>query len=345
MTETSVEEFATDLRTGIRTDPGAWAAHSPYSAPGPHAQALAGVAPDQESIHAAVSGLVAHYRGEADVLDDERRDDIDLRWCDRMLEVGLSRSPQLAGRPSSARGGGCCRDHTLLAVAILREHGVPARSRVGFAQYLAPDFWVDHVVVEHWDGARWVLWDAELPATYGDRPPVGEPFDVRELATGLDAPFVTASQAWLAHREGDLDLAAFGVWPGSGLAGREFVRSYVGLELAHRYGDELLLWDVWDARAGAPAGDAATPGDERAAGTWRDERAAGASRDVDVDALADEVADLLVRADAGDACAEAQACAWYASDERLRPGRTVRTLSPLGRTGRTDLVARTTTWD
>jgi len=345
VTETSVEEFATDLRTGIRTDPGAWAAHSPYSAPGPHAQALAGVAPDQESIHAAVSGLVAHYRGEADVLDDERRDDIDLRWCDRMLEVGLSRSPQLAGRPSSARGGGCCRDHTLLAVAILREHGVPARSRVGFAQYLAPDFWVDHVVVEHWDGARWVLWDAELPATYGDRPPVGEPFDVRELATGLDAPFVTASQAWLAHREGDLDLAAFGVWPGSGLAGREFVRSYVGLELAHRYGDELLLWDVWDARAGAPAGDAATPGDERAAGTWRDERAAGASRDVDVDALADEVADLLVRADAGDACAEAQACAWYASDERLRPGRTVRTLSPLGRTGRTDLVARTTTWD
>jgi len=333
--ETSVEEFATDLRTGIRTDPGAWAAHSPYSAPGPYARVLAGVAPDQESIHAAVSGLVAHYRGEADVLDDERRDDIDLRWCDRLLEVGLARSPRLAGRPSSARGGGCCRDHTLLAVAILREHGVPARSRVGFAQYLAPEFWVDHVVVEHWDGARWVLWDAELPATYGDCPPAGEPFDVRELTTGLDAPFVTASQAWLAHREGDLDLTAFGVWPGSHLAGREFVRSYVGLELAHRYGDELLLWDVWDVRGGAAPDEAATSGD--------DERAAGT--DLDLDALADEVADLLVRADAGDACAEAQACAWYASDERLRPGRTVRTLSPLGRTGRTDLVARATRWD
>lgn len=308
------------------TDPRGWAAHTPFSHPGRYAPALAAVPPEPQAVHAAVTGLVAHYRAEAAVLDDERVTEVDLRWCERILEVGLARSPQLAGRPDHLRGAGCCRDHTLLAVAVLREHGVPARSRVGFAAYFVPDFHVDHVVVEQWDGQRWVLWDAEVPAAFGAAPFAGEPFDVRDIATGGGAPFVTAAQAWLAYRRDGLDLTRFGVHPGVPIGGRDFVRAYVRLEAAHRRGDELLLWDVWGEGAdGSPEDPVGSP-DE-------------------ADALADEVADLLVRADAGDAAAEEALAERYAADPRLHPGATVRTWSPLGRTGTTDLVARTTTWD
>ena len=316
----------TRLRAG-GVAPQDWAEHTPFSDPGPHARVLAGVEPHAEPVHAAVTGLVAHYRAETAVLDDARVAEVDLRWCERILDAGLARSPQLAGRSSQLRGGGCCRDHTLLAVAVLRQHGVPARSRVGFSAYFVPDFHVDHVVVEQWDGARWVLWDAELPAGYGAAPFAGEPFDVRDIPTGVGAPFVTAAQAWLAHRTDGLDLTRFGVGPGTDIGGRDFVRAYVRLEAAHRRGDELLLWDVW-----GPGAETAGPEDPIG------------SPD-DADRLADEVADLLVRADAGDARAESALASRYADDERLHPGRVLRTWSPLGRTGTTDLVARTTTWD
>ena len=307
-------------------EPGDWVGHSPFSDPGRHADVLAAVSPEPEAVHGAVTGLVAHYRAEAAVLDDERVSEVDLRWCERILDAGLARSPQLAGRPDHLRGGGCCRDHTLLAVAVLREHNVPARSRVGFSAYLIPDFHADHVVVEQWDGRRWVLWDAEMPAAFGAAPFAGPPFDVRDIRTGVGAPFVTAAQAWLAYRRDGLDLTRFGVHPTVDIGGPDMVRAYVRLEAAHRRGDELLLWDAWgDGADGAPEDPVGSP-DE-------------------ADALADEVADLLVRADAGDTAAEAALAALYASDPRLHPGTVVRTWSPLGRTGTTDLVARTTTWD
>lgn len=316
----------TRLRAG-GVSPRDWAEHTPFSDPGPHAPVLAGVAPQPEAVHAAVTGLVAHYRGEAAVLDPARVSEVDLRWCERILDVGLARSPQLAGRSSDLRGGGCCRDHTLLAVAVLRQHGVPARSRVGFAAYFVPNFHVDHVVVEQWDGERWVLWDAELPEGFGAAPFAGEPFDVRDIRTGVHGPFVTAAQAWLAHRRDGLDLSRFGVAPGIDIGGRDFVRAYVRLEAAHRRGDELLLWDVW-----GPGAETAGPEDP-------------VGPPDEADRLADEVADLLVRADAGDAGAEWALAARYADDDRLHPGDAVRIWSPLGRVGTADLAARTTTWD
>jgi hypothetical protein len=91
-------------------------------------------------------------------------------------------------------------------------------------------------------------------------------------------------------------LPAYGVWPGSEYSGPDFVRDYVVRELSHRLGDELLLWDkLTDVE--------------------------------DVDGLAA----LLVRADAGEADADAELRARYESDERLRPGRTVQQNSPYRR--------------
>lgn len=301
--------------------PAWWAQHSAYSDPREHADVLAGLGTAPADVHAAATGLVAHYRADAETLDRARLPTIDLRWLDRVLAAGLEVSAApLPGRAPADRIAGCCRDHTLLAVGLLREHGVPARSRIGFARYFMPGFGVDHVVVERWDGQRWVRSDPELDAAFGAAPPAGEPFDPFDMPTGVDSPFPTAAELWAAHRRDGLDLSQYGVAGVPELRGRDFVRHYVLLEVAHRRRDEVLLWDVWGT-----ALDGAT--------------------DAEADAAADALADLLLRADAGEPDAEEALARRYAQDPRLRPGRRVRTLSPLGREGWTDLVARTTAWD
>jgi len=84
-----------------------------------------------------------------------------------------------------------------------------------------------------------------------------------------------------------------GVLPGSQWRGTAFVARYVVCEVAHRFGDELLLGDDWD---GVHDPDPA----------WLD-----------------HLAGLLVAADAGDPGAEEQLSRLHAEDARLRPGLTV----------------------
>lgn len=295
-----------------------YADHSPYSDPGDHAALLAGVRPDPASLHAAVTAAVVHYRAGATAPTPAQLDDVDRRWVASILDAVAERAPGPLDAPRSPeqQAGGCCRDHTLLAVAVLREHGVPARTRLGFTDYLGEGgFHHDHVVVERHDGERWVRSDPELEQ--GSRA-----FDLHDMPTGEGAPFETAAEAWTAYRAGRRDLAEHGAGPDvPWLAGPGFVQRYVLADLAHRQRHELLLWDVWGAST-----------------------MPGAAPDPAVVALTDRVAELTLLADAGDRTAEAALTVLWATDDRLRPGRYVTTWSPTGRLGWTDLVARRTGW-
>jgi transglutaminase superfamily protein len=271
--------------------------HTPYSDPRRFAPLLRALGPDVEQIASAARNVIAHYRAQLPDLPPQRRPEIDGRWLDRTLAVDQERHglPLDAPRPLTERVAGCCRDHSLFTVGALREHGIAARNRIGFAGYLVDGYHVDHVVVEHADRAgRWVMTDPELAA--GDRP-----FDVRAMAHGIGEPFETAAEVWLAHRAGDLDVSTYGVFPGSELSGASFVASYVVFEVAHRFGDELLLWDDWSRP----------------------------DRPVLPDEL-DGLARLLARADAGDHDAEVALFEQYRSDDRLHPGPSVLRHSPYG---------------
>lgn len=287
--------------------PERWKRHSAYSDPGRHRHLLADLDGDPAAVCAAARNVIAHYRAEWDELPQERRHEVDSRWLERILDVDQARrvQPLTVARSVQERVAGCCRDHTLFVVGALREHGVPARSRVGFAAYFTPGFRHDHVVVEHWSGDRWVRTDPELP----DDADLG--FDPRDMPTGPGAPFETAAEVWRGHRSGSLDAGEYGVWPGSPFRGPEFVAHYVVYEVAHRFGDELLLWDDWE---GLHAPDPA----------WLDDLAA-----------------LLVAADAGDPGTEERLAHLHAEDPRLRPGTTVVQHSPFGAPPLTvDLVGR-----
>lgn len=289
--------------------------HSPYSDPGRHRSLVAAVAPEPRAIHRAVTATIAHYRADPTPPTAEQLADIDRRWLASILDAAVARAagPLDASRAPRDRVGGCCRDHSLLAVSILREHGVAARTRLGFAGYFSVGFRHDHVVVElHRDG-RWVRFDPELD-------PGSHDFDVDDLPRGEGSPFETAAEAWLAHRAGRTDLDAYGVAPGTAVGGAQLVHAYVLGDLAHRMRRELLLWDGWGAMAppGKPIGPGAV-------------------------ALADRVAALTVDADAGDPRAEASLEELW-RETGVAPGRFVTTVSPSGRVGTTDLEARTTRW-
>jgi Transglutaminase-like superfamily len=155
---------------------------------------------------------------------------------------------------------GCCRDHTLVAVAVLRQHGVPARSRVGFADYFSPDWHNDHVVPEFWEGNRWRRFDPEIESA---GPLVPDPLD---LEIGDQAPFRTAAQVFTLMRSGGIDPASYGVTSGSpsrtamatrycsGMAGVRFLtRTGEGevLTLVDEVAELLLAADGGDVEAEA----------------------------------------------------------------------------------------------
>lgn len=138
--------------------------HSPYSDPGRHGGILDAVATDIPTVAATARNVIVHYRAGGVELPGDRLDEVNCRWVDRILDIDQSRFPLplTTGRLTAERVAGCCRDHTLLSVAILRQHGIPSRSRVGFASYFTPGWHHDHVLVEYWDGHRWVWADPEL---------------------------------------------------------------------------------------------------------------------------------------------------------------------------------------
>jgi hypothetical protein len=291
------------------------AAQSVYSDPGDWTGLFDVLEPTIEAVSFMARNVVAHYRAQASELPESSRDDISLRWVDAILatDQGRNPAPLVAERAVADRVQGCCRDHTLLAVAALRHHGVPARSRVGFATYLRPTWNSDHVIVEASMGGRWRRFDPEISAPIPNLP------DPTDISPGPNSPFLTAGHAWLAHRAGSVDVNRFGTPDVPVLRGEWFVYRYVIAEVAHRFGDELLLWDTWGAMSGYR--DRASPADP---------------------VLVDEIAHLLVRADHGDLQAERELPGRYRDDDRLRAGAHIRSFSPNGRLYAVDLTTRTT---
>jgi hypothetical protein len=283
-----------------------YARHSAYSDPGAYAHLLAAVPADLPTLTDTVRNVLIHYRSGVEI-PPEHLAEIDNRWIDRILATDQSRHPHPLDvhRDDTQKVAGCCRDYSLLTVATLRQHGIAARCRVGFATYFFEGFNVDHVLAEVWDGGRWRFVDSQLA------PGPMWPMDTQDvpIAVGEEAVekpyFYTAAQAWTAYRRGAVDPTTFGVHPDMPhLCGAGFMAGEVFIELTHRMRDELLLWDL---HGGVGAG----PG-------------------VADEALVDEIAGLMLRADGGDRAAEEELARRYAADDRLHPGDTVRCLSPQG---------------
>jgi hypothetical protein len=230
-----------------------YASHSQMSDPGPLASWLEPAPRTPVGIADLVAGLVLHpvfVERRRVTLPPEAESDRESPSVREILRRILGRDgrPLTTRRPAARRFVGTCRDYALLACAIFRHQGTPARLRVGFADYFVPGFHEDHWLCEYRDGATWRLLDAELDDQARR--------DYRIDFDPVDVPrerFLTAGQAWLAVRHGRLDTQTFGV-SFVGIAGAWFVAGSVLRDLAALNKEELLPWDYWGlGRALSPA--------------------------------------------------------------------------------------------
>jgi hypothetical protein len=214
--------------------------HSPLTDPGGRRALLAGLPADVAALGAIVRGVVVH-RDETSwmhgfELPAKRRDEANTRWTEAILGY----LGDLGKRAAPERFAGTCRDFSILLCALLREAGVPARLRAGFAGYFTADFFDDHWVVEYWSETHgWRLADAQLAGGAAEAYRAGvDPRDVPRDA------FLVGGRAWLDCRRGERDPQRFGVGV-AGLTGMWEVQGNVVRDLAALAKVETLPWDDW----------------------------------------------------------------------------------------------------
>jgi hypothetical protein len=241
------------------SDHGFWAAQSLVTEPGPAAAAIDRLPCDLGALRAVSQQLVFHYWADGDWAENgiaaERISEIDTRYAAAMFaRLGeLADLPLSAAREPRQRLVGCCRDFTVLFVAMARHKGIPSRARVGFAGYLIDGWLIDHEIAEVWDGSaeRWRLVEPEIDDGHTD-PADGASFDA------LDVPpdrFLTAPRAWQLARSGAVDPERFITGPG--LEIWPWLRHNLVHDLAALNKTEMLLHEVWgvDSRTAPGPGE------------------------------------------------------------------------------------------
>jgi hypothetical protein len=213
--------------------------HSPLTDPGRHRDLIGAAPSDLVAMCELIQDAICH-RDETKwrfgfELPEPRRAEGDTRWTHAILD----RLGDLRHRPPAQRFAGTCRDFCVLACSMLREAGIPARMRAGFAGYFQPGFFVDHWVVEFWhETGQWRLLDAQVAGDRGDYGVAIDPLDVPRDA------FLVGGQAWQECRTGRRDPDDFGVVRGQ-IVGMWEVQGNVIRDLAALNRLETLPWDNW----------------------------------------------------------------------------------------------------
>ena len=87
-------------------------------------------------------------------------DDVNICPVEEKLKllVARNKSSLINTRNNEEKILGNCRDTSVLLCAILRQNGIPARVRSGFATFFSPKKKYDHWLCEYWDKkkSRWV---------------------------------------------------------------------------------------------------------------------------------------------------------------------------------------------
>jgi Transglutaminase-like superfamily len=221
----------------LEPDIAAYARHSRWSDPGSLGSHLDRLSADPVALPEIVGGLVLHPF----FAPTRPASAASLRRVADLLNAVLEHDnrPLDEAREPANRLIGTCRSYAILACAILRQHAIPARLRIGFANYFEPGHWEDHWVCEYHDGTVWRLLDAELSADVREQ--FGIAFDPADLPR---QQFLAAGMAWQALRRGEYDPARFGV-SFLGLAGEWFVAGSVLRDLAALSMNEMMPWDSW----------------------------------------------------------------------------------------------------
>ena len=223
--------------------------HSPFTEPGKYAHLFHDLPQTPEEIIKVVQNILLH-RMVVDhyhvTLSPDQRKEQRLRTVAQRLERFTQVNDQPLTQPwePKDRQVGVCRDFALMYVSMLREKGIPARMRVGFAEYLDPlePYKVDHWITEYWHEKedRWVLADPQMDVIQQDLFHVA--CDTSDLIRDVD--FYIAASAWQHVRNGKISSAHFrfnGEWKGLPCIRGNLLHDFQSL---NHY--ELGVFDYWD---------------------------------------------------------------------------------------------------
>jgi hypothetical protein len=172
-------------------------------------------------------------------LKEEQKQTLNLRKLSDKLSLidATNKGSLMVKRDIHLLQVGNCRDFSLFLTAILRQQGVPARSRCGFGKYFLLDHYEDHWVCEYWkdDESRWVMIDAQLDS-----------FQVKTLDIHFDPlnvpsdQFITGGKAWQMCRSGKAKPDQFGIFDMHGwwFIWGNVIRDFLALNKI-----EILPWD------------------------------------------------------------------------------------------------------
>lgn len=219
-----------------------WRGHDPMSDPGAGPVGFDGLPADVGALCRIVQGVLIHSDwiaaygvSEAQFRTVSRET---LPLAARLRQIGeTDPRPVAAERAADTRAVGTCRDYALMLCGMLRQQGVPARVRCGFASYFRRD-WEDHWICEYWRNGYWKKADAQLDRVIAPRLAIN--FDAGDLP---DDKFIAAGEAWRRCRSGEAGPATFG--HGGVASGLWFVHVNVVRDHHALNGRVTSDWDTW----------------------------------------------------------------------------------------------------
>lgn len=211
--------------------------HSKWSDPALHRDALKREIVEPRALSKWIGQFMQHPRGPETAVQGftaVQEGDLELRRVSEILSCASERN-LLNTNSCGQKVGGVCRDFALIAVSAFRENSIPARLRVGFADYLIPGRWEDHWLCEWHDGHRWRLLDVEFAAIGHDE------FDTTDVPSNR---FILAAAAWSRLKTDPNFGPCCGV-AALDLSGSWFVAGSMFRDMAALQKLELKPWDYW----------------------------------------------------------------------------------------------------
>ncbi|MCY4437141.1 MAG: transglutaminase domain-containing protein [Chloroflexi bacterium] len=209
--------------------------HTRFTDPGEYANHLKALPAGMDALHSALSGLLMpiwKVQKHHPELVLARPEEIKTRHIRRSLEamLAIDDRPLNVARDESRRLIVDCRHFAALLCAVLRQRGIPARSRWGFATYLEKTHYQNHCLCEYWSAkeGRWVLEDPDL-----------------QMQDVAPEQFITAGRAWQMCREDRDNGALFGFGRHPRGLGLSNVRGILVSDFAALNGFEMLSDDWW----------------------------------------------------------------------------------------------------
>jgi len=230
--------------------------HGALSDPGDLAERLAALPPGVAALCATVQGLLIHdyyggllYEARPPGFETASRATLPIRQRLAAIAAG-GPAPLSEARAPAQRSVGTCRDFALLLTAALRQQGVAARVRCGFATYFTPPGYEDHWVCEYRspDDRGWHLADPQLDAAH--RAHLGIDFNPADVPRDR---FLLAWEAWAVARRGEAEGRRFGHGEARGAW---MVQVNLARDLGALMKRETSAWDGWRAAGAGYALDA-----------------------------------------------------------------------------------------